>query len=220
MIRNFFIILTTLLLVSCNNKNKDQPITRFHDDGRAKPVVTIVPVMDSSSYEIPWSISDEFTAMIKDRLSKQGDLYLQDDENFHLSNDDKPFASNINWMKKSLKPTEFVVFLELVEHEDVPLLRSVKDPSKLSPTKRDAFNLNVSMRLRIVDLRGDSPKIVLQELLKDSYYVSNYMDKVNYNLTQWGTEEYKTSPMGMAHAQLSKNIIERINDYVMLSKSL
>lgn len=220
MIRSFFILLTTLLLVSCNNKSQNQTTTRFHDDGRAKPVVTIVPVMDSSSYEIPWSISDEFTSMIKDRLMKQGDIYIQDDENFHLSNDDKPFGTNISWMKKSIRPTEFVVFLELVEHEDLPLAKTVKDPSKLSPTKRDAFNLNVAVRLRVIDLRGDSPKIVLQELIKDSYYVSNYMDKVNYNITQWGTEEYKTSPMGMAHAQLSKNIIERINDYVMLSKSL
>ena len=83
MTRYFLVLLTTLLLVSCNNKTKDQQTQRYHDDGRAKPIVTVVPIIDSSSYEIPWSISDEFTLLVKDRLLKQGDLYLQNNENFH-----------------------------------------------------------------------------------------------------------------------------------------
>lgn len=220
MIRNFFILVATLLLASCHNSNKDQQTTRYHDDGRAKPMVTIVPMMDSSSYEIPWSISEEFTSSVKDRLLKQGDLYLQNNETFHLSNDDNPFGSNIHWIKKAFNSTEFVVFLELVEHEDVPLLKTVKNPSKISEAKKSAVNLNIAMRLRIIDIRGDSPKIVLQEMIKDSYYISNYMERTDYNITHWGTDEYKTSPMGMAHAQFSKRIIERVNDYIMLSKSL
>ena len=196
MIRIFFILLTTLFLAGCHNKSNDLQATRFHDDGRAKPVVSIVPIMDSSSYEIPWSISDEFTFLVKDRLFKQGDLYLQSTEDFHLSNEDNPFGSNISWVKKTFNPTEFVVFLELIEHEDLPLIRTVKDPSKLSDIKKAASNLNVAMRLRIFDIRGDSPKIILQEMIKDSYYISNYIEKTDYNITQWGTEEYNTSPMG------------------------
>ena len=220
MTRYFLVLLTTLLLVSCNNKTKDQQTQRYHDDGRAKPTVTVVPIIDSSSYEIPWRISDEFTLLVKDRLLKQGDLYLQNNENFHLSNDDNPFSSNLSWVKKSFQPSEFVVFLELVEHEDVPIANTIKDPSKISEAKKAAVNLNVAMRLRIIDIRGDSPKIVLQEMIKDSYFISNYMDRTDYNIAHWGTDEYKTSPMGIAHSQFSKHVIERINDYIILSKSL
>ena len=220
MIRNFFILITALFLASCGNKNNNLQTLRYHDDGRAKPVVTIVPMIDSSSYEISWSISDEFTLLIKDKLLKQGDLFIQNNENIHLSNDDNPFGSNLGWVKKSFHSSEFVVFLELVEHEDVPLIKTVKDPSKISEAKKAAVNLNVAMRLRIMDVRGDSPKIVLQEIIKDHYYIPNYMERTDYNITHWGTEEYKTSPMGIAHAQFSKHVIERINDYVTLTKSL
>ena len=77
----------------------------------------------------------------------------------------------------------------------------------------------MSMRIRIIDIRNDKPTIVLQEMIKDSYYMANNIDNPNYNITSWGTEEYTTSPLGNAHTQFVKQIIDRINDYIMLSKS-
>lgn len=212
-------LLLSLSLIGCQKTCQNDQCTRFHDDGRAKPVVTIVPVLDSTSYDVPWSISEEFTAAITNSLNKLKSFYLTDQSNIHLSSEDNPFSSNITWVKNNFHDTEFVIFLELVEHEDVPLIKTAKDPMKIPEYRRDAVNLNMALRMRILDIRGETPKIVLQEMIKDSYYIANNMDKPNYSLVPWGTEEYKSSPLALAHSQLVKHLEERINDYVLLAKS-
>lgn len=219
--RQFFLLLAAILFVSCQHKQPNTQVTKYHDDGRAKPVVTLVPVLDSSNSEIPWNISEEFSANIKHRIANQGNIYLYE-QKAQLSSEKNPFGSNnLSWVRPSFRPSEFVVFLELIEHESIPIANTIKDPSKISETRKDAVNLNISMRIRIMDIREETPKIVLQELIKDSYYLANnIIDRVDYNFTQWGSEEYNITPMGIAHSQFAKHVIERINDYIMLSKSL
>ena len=218
MLRYIFVFCVGILLAGCHGRNQNQQCLRYHDDGRSKPMVTIVPMLDSTCYEVPWSVSDEFTSLIKTNLSRQGNIFIPKGD-LHLSSDSNPFETNINWVKKEFNTTEFVVFLELIEHEDIPIIRTVSDPSKIPESRRAAANLNMAIRLRIVDVRSDKPKIVLQEMLKDTYYMPNNIDRPNYNVTYWGTDDYKTSPLGIAHAQFAKQVIERINDYVMLAKS-
>jgi hypothetical protein len=220
MFRFLLAIFSAILLAGCSSKNPNEGAMRLHDDGRAKPCVTIVPMLDSTTYDIPWSLSEEFSSLIKNKLSKQADLYVAKDRDVQLSSDENPFDVNLSWIKKTFNSDEFVVFLEMIEHEDVPIVKTVKDPNKLNEFRRSAANLNMAIRLRIIDVRGDKPKIVLQEMLKDSYYMANTIDKVDYNSLTWGSEEYKTSPMGIAHAQFARQIIERIYDYIMLAKSM
>lgn len=220
MIRNVILLLSAVLISSCSSKNLNESAMRLHDDGRAKPYVTIVPMLDSTSYDIPWSLSEEFSTTIKTRLSNQGNICIAKDKEIQLSSDENPFDTNISWVKKAFNSDEFVVFLELVEHDEVPIAKTIKDPSKINEFRRNAANLNMSVRLRIVDVRGDKPKILLQEMIKDSYYMTNSIDKADYNKVAWGTEEYKTSPLGIAHTQFSNQLIERIYDYVMLAKSM
>lgn len=220
MIRKTIMLLSALALAGCGSKSVNESTVRLHDDGRAKPYVTIVPMLDSTSYDIPWSLSEEFSTMIKSKLSKQGDICIAKDKEIQLSTDENPFDTNVSWVKKSFASDEFVVFLELVEHEDVPIVKTAKDPSRINEFRRNASNLNVAVRLRIVDVRGDKPKILLQEMIKDSYYMTNSIDKADYTKAFYGTEEYTTSPLGTAHAQFAKQLIERIYDYVMLAKSM
>jgi len=75
------------------------------------------------------------------------------------------------------------------------------------------------MRIRAVDLRGNKPKVILQELVKDSYYISKNVLHTDYDIIVWGVDEYLSSPMGLAHLSFSKEIAERISDYILLAKS-
>lgn len=220
MIRNAILFFSAILIAGCSSKSSNEGAMRLHDDGRAKPYVTIVPMLDSTSYDIPWSLSEEFSTTIKSRLSKLGGLCIAKDRDIQLTSDENPFDTNISWLKKVFNSDEFIVFLELVEHEDVPVAKTLKDPSKLNEFRRSSSNLNIAVRLRIVDVRTEKPKILLQEIIKDSFYMANSIDKADYNKVSWGTEEYNTSPLGIAHAQFSKQLIERIYDYVMLAKSM
>jgi hypothetical protein len=176
--------------------------------------------MDSTCYDIPWSLSEELSSLINQKIVRQNNVYIsKKEEGFFLSSHDNPFENNIEWVKKSFKPNEFVVFLELLEHDDIPLTKTTKNPKKLPESRKEASNLNMSIRLRIIDIRGDTPKIVLQEMIQDTFYMANNIDKIDYNIVTWGTDEYATSPMGIAHSQFVKQITERITDYILLAKS-
>ncbi|MCC6128019.1 MAG: hypothetical protein IT584_02330, partial [Chlamydiae bacterium] len=121
-----------------------------------------------------------------------------------------------SWMKVDFAGQEFVVFMELVQHDIVP---ASKEKKKDAPSQEMASNLNMAVRIRVVDLRGASPKIVLQEQVKESYYIPRALIPTDYRRTTWGSEDYRSSPMGIAHSQLAQEISARLSDYILLAKS-
>lgn len=201
-------IFSFFIFTSCSNNQDDSSMTsKYYDDGRARPVVAISSVVDSSTYDIPWSLSEELTYLIKNQLSNNKNLYLSSTEvmDENLTNTDNPFDVNISWMKDRFDNSEFLVFLELLNHRELK--------------KDNISNLEMSMRIRIVDVRAKEPKVILQECIDDNYYIAKGSIKEDYQNTIWGSQEYANSRMGLAHKQLAKEISERISDYIALSKS-
>lgn len=200
-------IFSLLVFTSCSNNQGDSTASRFYDDGRARPVVAISSVIDSTTYDLPWSLSEELTYLIKNQLSNNKNLFLSSTEvmDESLTNTDNPFDVNISWMKDRFDNSEFLVFLELLNHNELK--------------KDNISNLEMSMRIRIVDVRAKEPKIILQECIDDNYYIAKGSIKEDYQNTIWGSSEYANSRMGLAHKQLSKEISDRISDYIALSKS-
>ncbi|MBM3184368.1 MAG: hypothetical protein FJZ64_03590 [Chlamydiae bacterium] len=184
-------------------------ITRFHDDGRAKPVVVLPSMIDTSCFDVSWSLSEELTSIIADSLKKGGKIFLQSQEDSTFSAN--PFAGDFGWMKTEFPDHEFAVFLELAEHEFAS--------SENSSGEELANNLKMGIRIRVVDLRGGSPKIVLQEIVRDSYYIPKTLLPTDYSTITWGSEEYRKSPMGTAHGQIAREVAARVSEYVLLAKS-
>lgn len=212
-----FALSLALLLNSCSNKSSSNSC--YYDDGSKKPTVVLVPMLDSTSYDAPWSLSEEFSCGVKSRLEKKSDFYFMQDVNFDLSLKENPFNCNLSWVKKNFKPAEFVVFIELVEHDNVPLVKSVKDPESIPAFRKNASNLNMATRLRILDIRKDEPVVVLQEMLKNSCYMANTVDNPDYNVAVWGTESYKNTPLEAAHRELIEALEKRIYEYINLAKT-
>lgn len=200
-------IFSFLFFVSCNNDSTNHQVSRFYDDGRSRPIIAISSVIDSTSCEMPWSLSEELTQLIRTNLGTNKNIYISSTEEMDeiLTNSDNPFDVNINWMKNRFEQNEFLVFLELLKHEEI---------------KKDTItNLDMSMRLRIIDVRAKEPKIILQECINDNYYVAKGAIKTDYRNVVWGTSEFSNSRMGMAHKQLANQIASRISDYIALAKS-
>ena len=193
--------------MSCNNSTTNNNVSRFYDDGRTRPVVAISTVIDSTSYDIPWSLSEELTHLIKKQLSSNSNLFLSSTEEMDstLTNSDDPFDIDVTWMKDRFEQNEFLVFLELINHTE--------------ETKDAITNLDMGLRLRIIDVRGKNPKVILQETVNDNYYIAKGTIKEDYQNTIWGSAEYANSRMGMAHNQLANEVASRITDYIALSKS-
>ena len=81
------------------------------------------------------------------------------------------------------------------------------------------MNLNSAIRVRLMDLRSTTPKIVLQEMIKGSYFIPKTLLPTDYEQIVWGSKEYSQSPMGIAHGQLISEVVSRVNDYILLAKS-
>jgi hypothetical protein len=222
MLRYIMGLCLVIILASCHNNTSQEETVRYYEDGRAKAVVLVVPVIDSTTYDIPWSLSEEFTDAIKHRLTSKGMFYLSQysDDTYSMSYNQNPYAADVAWIKDVFSPNEFIVFLELVEHVNIPSAKSSETKITNAEKLKDiSTNLNMAIRLRVIDNRGTTPQVILQELLTDSYFISKNHIDTDYSHIMWGMTEYNTSPMGMAHNQISKELAERIKDYILLAKS-
>ncbi len=207
------IVLCLALFAGCQ-KNQGSEYSKYHEDGRSKPVVAVIPVIDSSSFEMPWSLSDEMTSLIRKKMSSKETLFIPSSEELHsISYSNEPFGTDISWVAQNYEPNEFIVFLELLDHQ------TVAENAANANQERTSKSINMTARIRVVDIRSKTPKIVLQETLTDSYFVSKNILPINYEIAGWGTDDYTTTPMAMAHIQFAKKIVERINDYVLIAKS-
>lgn len=201
-----------ILSFGCNNKDKESAL--FFEDGRAKPVAVIAPVLDSTSFDYPWSLSDEFTSYLINHIGDQKNINIISKDSPACTNN--PFDPNLSWIKDNFAPAEFVVFIEFIEHKKVPDFKKGDDPNEL---KERSYNLVTSARIRIVDIRGVEAKIVLQEMVENSYFIPKNVLKPDYNVATFGTKAYSTSPLGLAHLQFAKMLEDRICDYILLAKS-
>lgn len=205
-------ILLGLLSFGCSRGGDE--FSRYHEDGRAKPVVAVASMIDTTSEDLPWSLSEEITSMIVNKISDGGEIFVQAQEEYPFA--ENPFSNgDLSWMKREFQGREFVVFLELVEHESVPASRGKKNSNVVELST----NLNMAVRLRVVDLRPQIPTIVLQEMVKDTYFIPKTLLPTDYSVAVWGTNDYRKSPMGVAHIQLVNEIATRISDYILLAKS-
>ncbi len=208
--RRFIPILLTLTATACSKSGND--LTRFYEDGRAKPLVAIASVIDATLVDLPWSLSEELTSMIVDGVSQGGRICVTAKD--ELSPSDIPFGSDLSWVKREFPDDQFVVFLELVEHD----VAAVEPKAGAIPFET-AMNLNTTVKIRVVDVRSLSPKIVLQEQVRNTYFIPKNIVPTDYAVSGWGTNEFLRTPMGQAHQQLVHEITLRINDYIQLAKS-
>ena len=198
-----------LFAAGCCSRCKDETSTRYHEDGRAKPVAAMPAMIDTTSFDVPWSLSDELTSSIARMIANGGQIFIQSQDDFAIAS--YPFSGDLSWMKREFQNQEFGVFLELAEHELVP--------SSKNSNLENSNLLNMGIRIRVIDLRGPQPKIVLQEMVRESYYIPKTLLPVDYQIIAWGTEEYKKSPLGTAHSQIAQEVAARISEYILLAKS-
>jgi hypothetical protein len=220
MFRNLCLIFALCLASFGCSKNVHEQATRYYDDGRSKPIVALVPVFDRSGAKISWSLSEEFTDQLRQRFLKQSQFYINTPEQINaeietLNETNNPFSRDYAWIGKAFGEEEFVVFAELVEHDIHPKATKKNFIDKLTPS----CELSMTMRVRVFDLRGEKPEIVLQELFHQSHLIPKPSDLTEQSDDRWKKMSFSITPLGLAHSQFSKEIAKRIEDYILLSKS-
>ncbi len=210
--RRYIPILLTLTSIACSKSGND--LTRFYEDGRAKPIVAIASIIDATSLDLPWSLSEELTSLLVKNVAQGGKICVTTKDD--LASTDNPFGSDLSWLKREFPEDQFVVFLELVEHE---VSATESDKPKAATPFETAMNLTTAIKVRVVDLRRLSPKIVLQELVRNTYFIPKNIIPTNYSVSAWGTNEFPRTPLGLAHQELIQEVALRISEYIQLAKS-
>jgi hypothetical protein len=210
-------VASVLFVSSCQKEDEDAAFVPSASSSKA--VVAVVPVIDNSHSDVSWSLSEEFTYAIYDRLAQKNQLFLIEAQKVRsltkkLPENCNPFDQDLQWVKKIFSEDDFVVFLELVDHQETPILGQRK-----SSPRDCAAELNMTMRVRVLDIREAEPKIVLQELIHDSHHIPKQFTRFNFTQVAWGETTYSISPLGLAHAQFSKEIANRVTDYILIAKN-
>lgn len=209
-----------LIAAGCHqssDNNNDRPAA-LHQEARTRPRVAIVPVIDHSVNGCRWNLSDEFTSQICDELYQKDNMRIVNPNKSKallktVKTEANPFTTQLDWVKKVFKDDEFVVFLELVEHQEV-----YRQDRKTSKSLQEcSADLNMAMRIRVVDLRGEQPQVVLQELMHHTHFIPKQYTEKNYFHPSWNYDSFALSPTGLAHEQFVKDISSQINAYIVLS---
>lgn len=209
---------TILLLSSCNNESpKSQAVSTKAQV--SKPRVAVAPAIDNSDHDLSWNLSDEMTYSVFYRLDQKNQFIVTDPQKVksisrRLQQSNNPFGGDLKWVKRYFAQDDFVVFLEVLKHEE----SSIVNDKEVNP-KDCSANLNMTLRVVVVDIRQQTPEVILQEIVTDTHFIPRQFNKYNFHQASWGTEEFHLSPVGMAHAQFIKDISARVEEYIQLAKS-
>ncbi len=206
------------MLTSChgNNSNSNTVSSKAQS---TKPKIAIAPAIDNSNGALPWNLSDEIAYSLHSLLGKKQQFLLDDPQHIksvarRLQNSNDPFSGELDWVKRSFSKDDFVVFVEVLKHEESA---NLTDPS-CKPQECSA-HLDVVCRVVVVDIRNNTPKVILQELMQDTHFIPKQFNQYNFHQVSWGSEGFAISPMGMAHSDLFKEISSRVEEYINLAKS-
>ncbi|MCH9611583.1 MAG: hypothetical protein S4CHLAM102_00530 [Chlamydiia bacterium] len=218
--RWILLVCLSLVLFGCGG-GSSMGQSLYHDDGRVKPKVAFVTVYDTSGSDLPWNLGEEFADRIEGRFYQQNKLFLLKEFSMLsdpaiLSSPSNPFIGNNEWIREIESRCEFVVFLELIQHEYLP--REAEE-GMINALSNRAFDLNIAMRVKVVDIRGAHPKAILSEIVKTKTTVPWQYTGFDYQKTAWGKPTFSISPMGLAHTGFAKQVASQIEEYIILAKA-
>lgn len=203
----------------CVGQNRDT--TLYHRSGCAKPIVAVLPVINNASEKlVNWDVSREMTEEIRRRVFTSQKLYLLRESGSRELAEQLSVPNPVELAKiPSLKmgAAEFIVLAEVIDEKETPY--GIPGASHDKPHLEEVGAvLSMAMRVRVLDVRGDQPRIILQEVLNHEQNVSRAYLNCNYEKASWGTEAYERTPIGMAHNKIARELVARIEGYIGASK--
>lgn len=209
MLKIFASLMMLVLLAGCGPHHVDY--FPYHDDGTMKPHIALIPVVDDSNSDVPWSLAQEMNSGIRFQAMDSGELYLLSRQEML---DGLPQTQNINLFGTDLSyakgfcNADFVVAVELIEHQEQQY-----DKYKHSCVLNLSGNVLVmKARLRIIDVRCQEPRVLLQEIVKLDQSIPRKICGCDFNLIPYGAESYPQTPYALAHKGFQSLIVRRIED--------
>jgi hypothetical protein len=193
----------------------------YHDDGMPKPRVAVIPLSDNTECGLGWNFTDEVTQGLYYELMNSGQLYVLSPEEIGpaWTNRDQYdfFGTNCAYVK-DFCGTDFVAAIELIDHSVVPF-----DPC----TGTELVNGNIKVctkailmrvRIKVVDIRCQTPRVVLFEITKCLYPLNPGTPTDCVGNIAWGCPGYTKSICGMAHQRMICQIALRLEEVTRIAR--
>ncbi len=206
------IVAMTTVLPGCARSYRDTSL--YQKTGQVKPIVSVMPVINhSEANQLTWDLSREFTDEIRKRVYDSSKLYLLREggtlEYAKELNDPNP--TNLpHDVKEQMGAAEYVVVAELIDQHETPYGL----PNRSSHEEVGSV-LSLALRLRVIDLRREKPRVILQEVIDYDYIIAKPYLKTDYNRCAWGTEAYERTPYGMAHSKVIRDLVAHAESYII-----
>lgn len=210
-------VILSLLLIFCSCTGPYGRFSRYHDNGKRKAQVVLLPVVNRSSMDFSWDVSQELSQGLKDALLRQANIFVDS-----ASLSEMPLDLNIRQpdmqQLQSLKPAEFVILAEIIDHQRLPYKRGAIKP--VYPADgRISYVLSVMARIHVVDIRSETPKSILHEIIHSNHLIPVQIATDAIESKKWGEEAYPGSPLGLAHSRLQRDLAVRAENYISVAKS-
>ncbi len=209
----FAALLATTLLSGCSRSYRDTSL--YQRTGQVKPIVTVMPVIDNTGVNhLTWDFSREMSEEIRKRIYDSPRLYLlRESSTLEFAkelNDPNPMHLPVD-VREHLGAAEFVVVSEFIDQHETPYGMSRQGPDEAGSV------ISLAMRVRVIDLRKDKPKVILQEVIDHDHLVAKPYLKTDYTRYPWGTEAYESTPFGLAHNRLVRELVSHVESYIVAS---
>ncbi len=212
MLQIAFSLLVMLFTVSCGGPRYVDYFP-YHDDGTLKPKVAMIPLIDSSQSGLTWNLSEEITSSIYYNLMDSGELYVlrpQEIGPVWAKRDSIDFFAWDMSYAREFCNTDFIVAMELIEHAIAPCDQVA---TKSFPQCHPSNNvLTMRVRLKVIDTRCQTPRVVLYEIVKAEYLLPPFRSYCDVNQIRWGSRDFDSTPCGILHQRMVKNIATRLEE--------
>ncbi len=218
--RKVLFLALTVGLVSgcCCSRYRDTAL--YTREGKAKPIVAVLPVLnhcqETPGKGVNWDIGRELTEEVRRRIFDSSRVYLLrergDSELAEMLNKKDPEALT-HLALENTGGAEFVVVTELVHHEELPCT-TPRMQEHINHVGDVASILSMDFRVRVLDVRGAHPRIILQEIVHNEHFIPRPYLSCDYAKSPWGSDSYNCTPMGMAHSKLIREVAARIESHI------
>jgi hypothetical protein len=208
-------LLLSLLVTSCAPRYKEY--FAYTDEGFEKPKVAILPVLNSSKAVLNSDISDEIIFGLRNSICSMDKLFPlpQSDVNAAaaLIGDAHYFTPDVSPWKGFLN-AHYAIVMEVSQHKIVPFEKGAF--SNLYPTNGGHSNqvLAIKVRLRILDVKYNQAKLVLDEIVESNHMMPWGFDQAVNKECSFDSPYYANTPFGMAHNRLIWQLSSRIHQVI------
>ncbi|CDZ81169.1 hypothetical protein BN1013_01700 [Candidatus Rubidus massiliensis] len=194
------------LLTSCGPRYVD--FFPYHDDGRLKPQVAILPISNHDT-SLGSDISMDVMRGLRQELMSQGNVFVFDEKDYPCAKESY-FGSDLDFANVE-SCAQYVVAIEIFPHE------TKFYPTEIGCVRFESFpchtRVTLSGRARVIDLTCERPRIILQEKFSQEFAVPIDIETVTLE-SCYNNDPFLQSTFRLSYQRLAKQIAKKVEQVV------